>query len=44
MIQKRLAALAACLLLAGYAATARPLPAQAAVLAPDTSWVPRSAI
>lgn len=44
MMPKRLAALAASLLLAGYAATARPLPAQAAVLAPDTSWVPRSAI
>jgi glycosidase len=44
-MRKRLAALSACLALAGYLAAARPLAAQAGpALAPDTSWVSRSAI
>jgi len=45
-MQKRLAALAAGLALAGYVAAAAPLPGQpnAPTLAPDTSWVSRSAI
>jgi glycosidase len=45
-MRNRFAQVAACLWLAGYGVVARPLPAQvpAPALAPDTSWVSRSAI
>ena len=45
-MRNRLSAVAACLVLAAYPAIARtePTPSRAAAVAPDTSWVARSAI